>query len=105
LTVQVAAAPHALAAGAVSIVPAHPRAGSSVVVSFGVRDTTAGSAVAVTSARCRAAPGSARARVVGGRATCAVHTPLRARGALLRGTLTATVGGRRFTRRFSVRLR
>jgi hypothetical protein len=70
LTVTVRPAAPALAAGAVSIAPAHPRAGSTVDISFGLTDTTAGSAVASTAARCTTFFGKVRARVVSGRPTC-----------------------------------
>jgi hypothetical protein len=104
ITVVVAAAQHVLAAGPLSIRPKRPTAGSVVVVSLGVRDSTAGSAVTVTGARCTASPGVPRASVLGGRATCTVKTARR-RGALLRGTLTAIADGQSFSRPFSVRLR
>jgi hypothetical protein len=104
ISVTVGEAAHVLAAGAVTVVPKHPLAGSTVVVSFGVRDTTAGTAVRVTAARCRVTPGKNRARVAGGRATCTIKTPAR-HGALLKGVLSADAGGRTFSRAFSVRLR
>jgi hypothetical protein len=103
ITVVVAPAPRVLAAGALSIRPQRPAAGSVVVVSLGVRDTTAGSAVTVTGARCTASPGVPRARVVGGRATCTVKTPRR-HGSLLKGAVTAIADGKSFSRPFSVRV-
>ena len=105
LTVTVRPAAPALAAGAVSIAPAHPRAGSTVVIAFGLTDPTAGSTVAATAARCTASFGNVRARVVSGRPTCTVKTPSARRGAVLRGRLTATARGKQYVRKFAVRLR
>jgi hypothetical protein len=104
ISVTVAEAAHVFAAGPISIAPRRPLPGSTVVVSFGVRDTTAGAAATITAARCRVTPGRSRARVVGGRATCTIRTPAR-HGALLKGVLSADAGGGTFSRAFSVRLR
>lgn len=96
---------HTLAASGFTLVPARSRAGSSFVVSFRVLDKTVGQSVVPTAAKCISSLGTARSRVLNGRATCVVKTPSSARGKTVRGTLTAVVGGRSVSQRFSVRLR
>jgi hypothetical protein len=94
-----------LVATSVALKPAKPRAGSPFTVSLRVIDGTAGRGVVPAAARCSASPGRARARVLGGRATCTVTTSAQAAGKTVRGVLTAIVGERRLSKRFSIRLR
>jgi hypothetical protein len=94
-----------LVASSVALKPARPRAGSPFTVSLGITDGTSGRGVVPAGARCSASLGRARARVVSRRAACTVTTPARAAGKTLRGVLTAIVGDRRLSKRFSIRLR
>jgi hypothetical protein len=105
LTVNVVAGARVLVAGALAVKPAKPRAGSSLTLSFRVTDPASGRAVVPSAARCSASPGRVRARVVGGRATCKVTTPVQARGKTVRGVLIAIIAGRRLSRSFSITLR
>jgi hypothetical protein len=104
LTVKVAVAPHVIAAVGLAVAPSKPRAGTRFTVSFRVLDRTAGRAVVPAAARCSVTLGRAQARVVGGRVTCAITTPRSASGRTVRGVLTAVVGNRRLSKRFSIRL-
>ncbi|HJU47880.1 MAG TPA: hypothetical protein VJ689_07105 [Gaiellaceae bacterium] len=106
LDVVVAAA----SAGGVSVKPARPKPGSTVVATTNVWSKTESSAVHLESGSvtCTAAVGKAKApargTVGGGRATCSIKMSKAARGTL-KGTLTASAGGARLTKSFSVRLR
>lgn len=104
VSITVGAGEQALTAGKVNVAPAKPRAGVKFVASVRVTDKNSGTGVAPTGARCTASPGRARARVAGERAVCTVTTPRAARGRVVRGTLTAIIGDRRLSKRFSVRL-
>jgi hypothetical protein len=105
LTVNMVERAHVLVARGLAVRPAKPVAGSRFTVSFRVLDQTAGRGIVPAAARCRASPGRARARVLGGRATCIVATPINAQGRIVRGVVTAIVGAQRLPKRFSVRLR
>ncbi len=104
LTEKVAGAPHVIAAVGLAVSPSKPRAGTRFTVSFRVLDRTAGRAVVPAAARCSVTLGRVQARVVGGRVTCAITTPSSASGRTVRGVLTAVVGNRRLSKRFSIRL-
>jgi hypothetical protein len=98
--------PAAVSAGAVKLSPAKPKAGTAVAASVPV---TAGEApVRPTGIACAATLGSAKLKGTGkaasGRATCLYRTPKSAKGKTLRGAISFTARGKRFTKRFSVKL-
>ena len=92
-----------LAVVGLKIAPVHPRVGGTFVVSFGIRDKTAGKNLVPKAPRCRASLGRTRAAVEGTRAICFVTTPLSVRGKVVRGVLTAKAGGLSLSGRFTVR--
>jgi hypothetical protein len=93
--------------GAVSLTPAKPKAGSTVVAS--VRMTAGGNPTRPEGVTCTATAGAAKLKGVGragnGAATCTFRTPRSAKRKLLKGAVSFTAVGARYTRRFSVRLR
>jgi hypothetical protein len=96
----------AVSTGAVKLVPAKPRAGSTVVASVSV--TRGGSPVRPTGVTCAASAGAtkikAEARSRSGLASCLFKTPRTAAGRVLAGSISFRAGGRAFTKRFSMRL-
>ncbi len=92
--------------GAAKLSPAKPKAGSTVVAS--VRMTAGGSPVRPSSVTCTGKAGTAKLRGTGragnGSATCTYRTPRKAKGKMLRGAISFTVLGAKFTRRFSAKL-
>jgi len=93
--------------GAAKLSPARPRAGSAVVAS--VRMTAGGNPTRPFGVTCTGTVGATRVKGVGragnGSATCTYRTPRSAKGKLLRGAVSFTAVGAKFTKRFSVRLR
>lgn len=93
--------------GSVALAPAKPRAGAAFAAT--VRVTADGSPVAPSGIACKATVGGAHVRRSGkstrGAASCTFRTPRSAKGKLLRGTISFSAGGTRFTRRFSTTLR
>jgi hypothetical protein len=96
VTATVAARP--VTASAVTLRPAHPRAGTKFVVAFAVQGAP------VTAARCATSVGRAVASARSNGVTCAVTTPRAARGRTARVTVTAVAGGQTVTRKVSLRL-
>jgi hypothetical protein len=98
--------PTAVAAGRPKVSPAKPKAGS--VVSASVRVTAGGAAVRPTRVACAGSIGTAKvagsARAAAGLARCTYRTPRSAKGKTLRGAVSLTARGTRFTRRFSAKL-
>jgi hypothetical protein len=92
--------------GAARLSPAKPKAGSTVVAS--VRMTAGGSPVRPSAITCSGTAGATKLKGVGragnGSATCTFKTPKSAKGKLLRGAVSFTADGARYTRRFSARL-
>ena len=92
--------------GAAKISPTKPKAGSTVVAS--VRMTAGGNPTRPEGVTCVGTAGAAKLKGVGragnGSATCTYRTPRSARGKLLRGAVSFTAAGGRYTRRFSVKL-
>lgn len=97
ITVTVASKP--VTAGALTINPAHPRAGTRFKASLPVDGAD------VTAVTCTTNLGRAVGTTAGGRAICSVVTPRSSRGLVLHGRLRARAGDRMFTRPFSFRLR
>ncbi len=97
----------ATVAGVAKLAPAKPRAGSSVTAS--VRVTAGGAGVKPTKVTCAGTIGRAKVkgkpRAAAGAAKCVYRTPRAAKGKTLKGSVSFTTGGKRFTKRFSVRLR
>jgi hypothetical protein len=93
--------------GPVRLSPAKPRAGATVVAS--VRITAGGNPARPERVACSATAGRAKLKGVGragnGSATCTYRTPRSAQGKLLRGALSFTAAGGRYTKRFSAKLR
>jgi hypothetical protein len=93
--------------GAAKLSPARPKAGSTVVAS--VRMTAGGDPTRPSGITCAGTAGATKVRGVGragnGSATCTYRTPRSAKGKLLRGAVSFTAVGARYTKRFSVRLR
>jgi hypothetical protein len=98
--------PAAVSAGAVKLSPAKPKAGTAVAASVPV--TAGGGPVRPTGIACAATLGSAKLKGTGktasGRATCLYRTPKSAKGKTLRGAISFTARGKRFTKRFSTKL-
>jgi hypothetical protein len=96
-----------ISAGAATLAPARPRAGSTFAAT--VRVTVGGLLVFPTGVRCSAAIGGAKITGLGerrvGRASCHFRTPASARGKTIRGSVSFVTAGRRITRRFSAKLR
>jgi hypothetical protein len=92
---------------AAKLVPAAPKAGSTIVAS--VRVTRGGSPLRPTGVSCRASIGGSKVksspRTGTGLASCVVKTPRSARAKLLRGTIGFRAGGNSFTKRYATRLR
>jgi hypothetical protein len=92
--------------GAAKLSPAKPKAGSTVVAS--VRMTAGGNPTRPSGVTCTGTAGAAKLRGVGragnGSATCTYRTPKSAKGKLLRGAVSFTADGARYTKRFSARL-
>jgi hypothetical protein len=93
--------------GTATLSPARPKAGSTVVAS--VRMTAGGNPTRPEGVTCAASAGAAKLKGVGragnGAATCTFRTPKSAKGKQLRGAVSFTAVGGKYTRRFSVRLR
>jgi hypothetical protein len=96
-----------VAASAVKISPARPRAGSVVSARVGV--TAEGVATTPSGVRCAGTVGARRiaatASASNGTATCRYRTPKAGRRKTLRGTISFTAEGAQLTRQFAVRLR
>lgn len=94
-------------ATAAKVAPKKPRAGS-IVTAF-VHVAAGGSPVRPTRITCAGRIGKARLKgkrkAARGTASCRYATPHGAKGKLLRGTISFTVGSKKISRRFSVRLR
>lgn len=93
--------------GAARLSPAKPKAGSTVVAS--VRMTAGSTPVRPSAITCAGTAGATKLAGVGragnGSATCTYRTPKSTKGRLLRGAVSFTADGARYTRRFSARLR
>ena len=96
----------AASAGAAKLSPAKPRAGATV--SATVRVTAGGAPVRPSRIACAGAIGTAKMKGVGkaasSSATCTFRTPRSAKGKTLRGSVSFTARGSRFTKRFAARL-
>ena len=96
----------AATASAVTLLPARPKAGSTVVAS--VRVTKGGSPVRPSGIACAASIGGSKvkggARAASGVASCLFKTPKSAKGKAMSGSLSFRAAGRAFTKRFSTRL-
>jgi hypothetical protein len=94
-------------ASAAKLTPAQPRAGTPVTAS--VRVTAGGAAVRPTAVACGGSVGSTKlrgaAKAAAGVASCRYRTPASAKGKILRGTVSFTARGKRFTKRFAATLR
>ena len=92
--------------GPVRLAPAKPKAGATVVASL--RTTAGGNPTRPERVACSARAGRAKLKGVGragnGSATCTYRTPRSAKGELLRGAVSFTAAGGRYTRRFSAKL-
>jgi hypothetical protein len=93
--------------GAAKVSPAKPKAGSTVVAT--VRMTDGANPTRPSGVTCTATAGAAKVRGVGragnGAATCTYRTPKSGKGKLLRGSVSFTAAGAKYTKRFSVKLR
>ena len=113
VTVVVAPAPPSgggtvkVAAGAARLSPAKPKAGGTVKAT--VRVTANGAPVRPSGLACKGTIGSAKAKATKkaavGSATCSYRTPKSAKGKTLRGSVSFTARGKKFTKRFSAKLR
>lgn len=96
----------AVTASAARVTTTNPRAGS--VVAASVRVSTGGAAVRPTRVACTGSIAGTRLTgapaAAAGRATCTYRTPRGARGKVLRGSISFTARGQRFTKRFATRL-
>ena len=96
----------AVAASAAKLTPKPVKAGS--VVTASVRVTSGDGPVRPTGVTCTGTIGGAKVRGVprakSGAASCTYRTPVAAKGKTLRGTISLTVRGTRFLRRFATRL-
>jgi len=97
ITVTAGATP--VEAGSVTVKPAKPHAGVPFVVSFRVTGAALGTV------RCTTSIGTAAPRPSLQAASCAVRTPRSARGRMVHGSVTASVGTHTFVRQYAVRLR
>ena len=92
--------------GPVRLSPARPKAGATVVAS--VRMTAGGNPTRPERVACSATAGRTKLKGVGragnGSATCTYRTPRSAKGKLLRGAVSFTAAGGRYTKRFSAKL-
>jgi hypothetical protein len=106
VVVTEAASPATVSASAVKLAPAKPKAGS--VVAATVRVTADGAPVRPARITCAGRVGGAKlrgtARAGSGTATCRYRTPKTAKGKTLRGTMSFTARGKRFTKRFAAKL-
>jgi subtilisin family serine protease len=97
----------AAVASAAKLAPAKPKAGGAVTAT--VRVTAGGAPVKPTKVACKGAIGKAKVKGKPGRASgvakCTFKTPRTAKGKKLKGSVSFTASGKRFTKRFSVRLR
>lgn len=95
-----------VAASAVKLTPAKPKAGSLVAAT--VRVTVDGAPVRPSKLNCTGRLGSAALagspRVRAGSATCSYRTPRTAKSKTLRGAVSFTAREKRFTKRFSTKL-
>jgi hypothetical protein len=95
-----------VAAGAVRLNPTRPKAGAAVSAS--VRVTAGGQPVRPAGIACAGAIGRTKIKGKGkagsGTATCVYRTPRSAKGKTLRGTVSFTARGTRFSKRFSTKL-
>jgi len=93
-------------ASAARVTPAKPKAG--VVVAATVRVSAGGAPVQPTRVACTGSIGAAKVkgtpRAASGTATCRYRTPASAKGKTLRGAVSFTARGQRFTKRFAARL-
>lgn len=98
--------PATVSASPVRLAPTKPRAGSKVAAT--VRVTLGGTPVRPTLVTCSGSTGGAKSaatpRAVLGSATCVYRPPGNASGKTLRGAVSFTVRGTRFTKRFAVKL-
>ena len=96
----------AATASAVRLLPARPKAGSTVVAS--VRVTKGGSPVRPSGIACAASIGGSKvkggAKAASGVASCLFKTPKSAKGKAMSGSLSFRAGGSAFKKRFSTRL-
>ena len=94
-------------ASAVKLVPARPKAGSTVAAN--VRVSAGGTRLRPSRLRCVGNVGGVKvngvARAGSGIATCRYRLPRAGKGQTFRGTISFTARGRSFTRRFAARLR
>ncbi len=95
-----------VSAGAAKVVPAKPKAGSLVTAS--VRVTAGGAPIRPTAVACGATLAGTKVigtpRAATGGASCRYRTSKAAKGKTLRGSVSFSARGKRFTKRFSVRL-
>ncbi|MFO7572400.1 MAG: hypothetical protein R6W48_07355 [Gaiellaceae bacterium] len=95
-----------VASSAAKVSPAKPKAGSTVVAS--VRVARGGSPARPEAIACNASIGGVKvkggAKAASGLASCLFKTPRTAKGKTLAGSVSFSAGGKRFTKRFSVRL-
>ncbi len=98
--------PAAVAASAVKVSPAKPKAGSTVVAS--VRVTGGGLPVRPRGVACAATIGKTKiqggAKSSSGVASCLFKTPKTGKGKRMLGSISFKAGGQSFTKRFSARL-
>jgi subtilisin family serine protease len=94
-------------AGVAKVAPAKPKAGRAVTAT--VRVTAGGAPVRPTKVACTGSIGKAKLkgkpRAAAGSAKCGYKTPRAAKGKRLKGSVSFTARGKRFTKRFSIRLR
>jgi len=94
------------AVSAARLTPAKPKAGSAVVAT--VRVTVDGAAVLPTRVACTGSIGTAKLKgtpsAAPGRAICTYRPPKAAKGKSLKGSVSFTTRGQRFTKRFSAKL-
>jgi hypothetical protein len=97
----------AVTASVVKLVPGRPKAGKPLTARVLV--TAGGAPVRPTRLACAGMLGKAKVKgepkATLGSATCVYRTPKAAKGTTLRGTVSFTAGGTRFTKRFVARLR
>lgn len=95
-----------VSASVVKLSPAKPKASSTVAAT--VRVTAGGAPVRPTGIACAGTIGSAKVKGTGkaasGTATCLYRTQRSAKGKTLRGTISFSARGTKFTKRFSARL-
>ena len=98
--------PAVASASAAEVSPAKPKAGSAVRAT--VRVTAGGAAIRPTAVACAGTIGNTKirgaARATSGAATCLYRPPKSAKGRTLRGAVSLTARGTRFTKRFAAKL-